>query len=104
MVMQIVHLKTFKSLGHFTREAHVMQLPVAKSLLLVGLPLLCVFTCLFGVGPTFALSTSTEGFDAEPCLFRLLKRDGNGLLMERECFGLRPRFCCEDSASESDEL
>lgn len=106
MVMQMVHLKTFNSFGHFTSEAHVIQLPVAKSLLLEGLPLLCVFTCLlFGAGPPFALSTSTEGFEAEPCLLRLLKSDGNGLLMERECFDLRPRFCCEDdSASESDEL
>jgi hypothetical protein len=104
MVIQMVHLKTFKSFGHFTREAHVIQLPVAKSLLLAGLPRLCVLTCLFEAGPTFALPASTEGFDAEPCLLRLPKSDGNGLLMEREWFDVRPRFCCEDSASESDEL
>lgn len=110
MVMQMVHLKTFNSLGHFTSEAHVIQLPVAKSLLMEGFPRLCVCTgLLLGAGPPVALSTSTEGFEAEPCLLRPLKSDGNGLLMEREWFGWRPRFCCEDdsalaSPSESEEL
>lgn len=109
MVMQMVHLKTFNSLGHFTSEAHVIQLPVAKSLLMEGAPRLCVCTgLLLGAGPPIALSTS-EGFEAEPCLLRPLKSDGNGLLMEREWFGWRPRFCCEDdsalaSPSESEEL
>jgi hypothetical protein len=38
MVKQMVHLKTFRSLGHLTKDAHVMQLPVAKSLAAGGPP------------------------------------------------------------------
>lgn len=41
MVAHIVHLNTLSSLGHRINEPHVMQLPVAKSLLPVGC-LLCL--------------------------------------------------------------
>lgn len=105
IVMQMVHLKTFKSLGHLTNEAQVMQLPVAKSLLPAGLPLLCLLgPCPYSEPPSpAAMSVSIIGPPAELCFFLLLNKDGNGLLTERECLGLWFFACC-GAKSESEEL
>lgn len=90
MVMHIVHLKTLSSLGQRTRDAHVMQFPVAKSLLPDGPPLLCVVLklCLAGIMPASSVLPSSADGPGVVCLLPL-KSDGKGWLMERACCGRR---------------
>lgn len=110
MVMHMVHLKTLSSLGHRTNDAHVMQLPVAKSLLPDGPTLLCISKpCLAGImPPSSTLSNCGGGPPVGSCpLFLPLKREGKGWLMERECVGRRwgsGRLGLGSSYSESEEL
>jgi hypothetical protein len=85
----MVHLKTLSSLGHRTSEPHVMQFPVAKSLLPVAAPCLDPFTCVFPLGliiwpPPLAESESEPPVPALFCRFFFVeKRDGKGWLMDR---------------------
>lgn len=82
-----MHLKIVKSFGHLTKDPHVMQFPVEKSLLPAGPPLLWDFT-VFCLGMVESLvvgaSSSTKpksggGAPTESCrFFFLVKRCGNG--------------------------
>lgn len=96
-MVQMVHLKTLRSLGHRTREPQVMQFPVAKSLLPAGPPRVWDgFRAWFlGACRGIAASSSVKpksggGAPTELCLFfLLLKREGKGWLIERVCWGRR---------------
>lgn len=90
-VVQMVHLNTFKSLGHRTREPHVMQFPVAKSLLPAGPPLLWVFAVCRDMAVSSSVKSRSGGGPVlESCLFFLpLNNEGKGWLIEREWPGWR---------------
>lgn len=96
MVEQMVHLNTFRSLGHLTSDEQVMQLPVAKSLLLAAeAPGLGCFPVLApAMTPASSPSTLRSGAGrlVESCLlFLVLKSEGKGLLIERACWGREVR-------------
>lgn len=108
--MQMVHLKTLRSLGHRTSDPHVMQFPVAKSLLPAGPPRVCVLVVGRGGGGRTASSSTKPRSGGSPptelCLFFFLplKSEGKGWLIERECCGrrdLRRECSAWKSASES---
>lgn len=97
--LQMVHLKTTNSLGQRTKDPHVIQVPVEKSLLPLGPPLLWDFMgfCFDIAAALLALAASSSvnprsggGPLADACLFFfLVKSNGNGWLMERPCCGRR---------------
>lgn len=77
MVAQTVHLKTFSSLGHRTRESQVMQFPVTKSRLPPAmLPFLWDFPWIGRGGRWSSESESEAGLMLGR--FFLENRDGNG--------------------------
>lgn len=94
-----MHLKITKSFGHFTKDPHVMQFPVEKSLLPIGAPLLWDFTAVFCLGMVELLvvgaSSSTNprsggGALIESCrFFFLVNSSGNGWLRDLPCWGRR---------------
>ena len=104
----MLHLKVRNSLGHRTRDAQVIQLPVAKSWLPEALAPLWWEPWLVGGASVFLWTSggSATPSPATSCLFflPLLNSEGNGLLMERECGGLFDRWVLGAAESESDEL
>lgn len=126
MAMHRVHLKTLSPLGHLDMAPHVIQLPDAKSLSVVGLPVTfagpagCAGLFCLEPGPKPSISASESESESKSsgagffeAIFLLEEnKDGKGWLMERPWLdglglgaarcsagrvGIRSRGTCEAS-------